>query len=96
MPSIQSILSALSLLAPLAAAQVGGVCEPLISQNNPISTKFTTQLTGTINSTIVVVPVNLTQARAIIPSQYPILTKQYQQWIPNLAADQYPVRIVVG
>ena len=94
MPSVQSIVSALSFLAPLAAGQIGGVCEPLISQNNPISTKFTTQTTGTINSTIIVIPVNYTQARAVIPSQYPILTKQYQQWMPNLGDDQYPVRIL--
>jgi hypothetical protein len=92
MPSLQSILSALSFIAPFAVAQIGGVCEPLISQKNPISGQYLKQTTGTINSTIVVIPVNYTQARAIIPAQYPILKKQYQQWLPNLAADQYPVR----
>src|ERR1700761_6818532 len=91
MPSFKSLLSALPFIAPFAAAQIGGVCEPIISQPNPIANQYTTQGTGTINSTIVVLPVNYTQARAIIPAKYGILKAQYQQWMPNLPADQYPV-----
>ena len=91
MPSLQSIVSTLSLLAPFAAAQIGPVCEPIIGQANPIATQFTKQTTGTINSTIIIAPIDIATARSIIPAQYPILTKQISAWMPSLPAGQYPV-----
>ena len=91
MPSFKSLLSALSLIAPFAAAQIGGHCEPLTQEPNPIAKQFTGQTTGTINSTIIVLPINFTLARSIIPSQYKILKKQYKAWMPDLPSDQYPV-----
>lgn len=64
-------------------------------QANPIGTKLKYRnyaSTGVVNGSTVILPITLTLARSIIPSQYPILTNQIKQWLPSLAADQYPVR----
>ena len=100
MQSFQFLLQALLLIAPFAAAQIGGVCDPKVpSQPNPIGTlakykNFPT--TGTVNGSVAMLPINYTLARSLIPSQYPILKAQYQAWLPSLHADKYPVRISIS
>ena len=61
------------------------------SSPNPIAAQYPSNATGTINGTIIVVPIPYTTARSIIPSQYPILTKAYQGLCPSLPKDQYPM-----
>ena len=91
MRSFQSLFFSL-LLAPLAAAQIGGVCnDPIQSQSNPLATRINF-VTGTTNGSTIVLPIDYTVARSLIPSQYPILQNQYKQWLPSLPANQYPVR----
>jgi len=98
MPSFLSLAYGLLAAAPLlelASAQINGVCPgPVVSSPNPIGTKQKYNRyasTGTVNGTYAIMPIPLTQARSMIPSQYPILQDQYQQLFPTLGADQYPL-----
>ena len=63
------------------------------SQPNPIVQQYPDQTTGTINGTVVVIPIPYSIARAAIPAQYPILIKQYQGWLPDLGQDMYPMML---
>lgn len=62
------------------------------SSPNPISSLYPNNVTGTINSTLSVVPIPYTLARSIIPAQYGILTKAYHSLLKGFPADSYPVR----
>ena len=76
-----------AVVAPLAAAQTcvtESLPNPIANESHPI--------TGTVNGTVAIVPISYDLARSIIPAQYPILKKQYQQWLPWLPEDHYPVR----
>jgi hypothetical protein len=96
--SLQSLAYGLLLAAPLASAQIGGVCPgAVISSPNPIAhqTRYDRfASTGTVNGTYAIMPISFDLARSMIPSQYPILTQQYKQWIPSLADDEYPVCLI--
>ena len=78
----QGSTSSLSLPPPLCTSS---------SSPNPIAAQYPQNVTGTINGTIIVVPIPLTLARSIIPSQYPILTQSYQSLLPSFPKDQYPM-----
>lgn len=91
MVSFHSFVAAIATLAPLAAAQINGVCnDPIASQSNPLSNRKNF-ITGTTNGTTIVLPIAYSAARNIIPAQYPILKKQYKQWLPTLKDNQYPM-----
>jgi cellobiose-specific phosphotransferase system component IIC len=62
------------------------------SSPNPIASLYPYNVTGTINSTISVVPIPYKLARSIIPSQHGILTKAYDELLPGFPPDSYPVR----
>ena len=81
-PLPQSSTNALSLPPPLCKSS---------SSPNPIAAQYPQNVTGTINGTILVVPIPLTLARTIIPAQYPILTQSYQSLLPTFPKDQYPM-----
>ncbi|KAF2624522.1 hypothetical protein BU25DRAFT_154964 [Macroventuria anomochaeta] len=57
---------------------------------NPIAHLYPGNATGTLNGTISVLPIPLTLARQLIPSQYTILTSAYQHLLPDFPADAYP------
>ncbi len=84
-----------AFLAPLALAQIQGHCDPIVP-SQPLPSAFALRYrnqptTGTVNGTIAILPISLTAARKIIPSQYPILTAQYKAWLGDaIADDQYP------
>lgn len=61
------------------------------SSPNPVAAMYPDQITGTINSTLSVVPIPYELARSIIPSQYKILTRAYQSLLPGFPKDKYPV-----
>ena len=91
MLSVKSLVTGLLALAPLAAAQIQGVCnDPLQTESNPLSNRKNF-ITGTTNGSTIVLPISYTVARSLVPSQYPILKSQYKKWLPSLPADQYPV-----
>ena len=87
-------LRLLALLAVVNAITIPGLssCQTR-SQPNPIAQTYPDQTTGTVNGSVIVLPIPLSIARAAIPSQYPILTKQYQQWLPGLGEDMYPAML---
>lgn len=66
------------------------------SQPNPIAQQYPNAPTGTFNATLAIVPIPLTTAREIIPSQYAILEDAYRALIPGFPADMYPVLMQAG
>ncbi|KAG9238671.1 hypothetical protein BJ875DRAFT_24797 [Amylocarpus encephaloides] len=66
---------------------------PFVSESspNPIGKLYPGNITGTLNGTIAVVPIPYKLARKIIPSQWGILTKAYQQLLPGFPKDSYPL-----
>lgn len=83
-----------SLLALLCTALVSADKTPQTCQTssspNPIAAQYFANITGTLNGTLAILPIPLSQARRIIPSQYEILTEQYQALLPDLPKDTYP------
>ncbi|CZR50661.1 uncharacterized protein PAC_00535 [Phialocephala subalpina] len=63
------------------------------SSPNPISSIYPNNITGTINSTLTVVPIPYTLARSIIPAEYGILTKAYHSLLREFPSDSYPLVI---
>lgn len=61
-----------------------------IDQPNPIAALFPNNATGTLNGTIAVLPIPLTLARKLIPSQYGILEHAYRELLPSFPAGMYP------
>lgn len=51
-----------------------------------------TEVTGTINGTMVVVPIPYSLARSIIPAQWGIITAAYESLLPDFPKNHYPVR----
>ena len=97
-----SLLIAAVLLAVCNAASQNLLCtapdlpglpSTVESSPNPIATLYPEHVTGTINGTIAVVPIPYLDARNIIPSQYGILTHQYESILPGFPAGHYPLII---
>ena len=87
------------LLAGLTAAELAAFLASVStdttnnSQPNPIARTFPNMTTGTINGSFVVLPLDYTVARAIIPSKYGILRHSIKAVLPFFPEDKYPVRI---
>jgi hypothetical protein len=60
-------------------------------QPNQVAEKHPNSATGTLNATLMVIPISMARARQLIPSQYPILEDDLRTAFPALAADTYPV-----
>ncbi|KAK6500473.1 hypothetical protein TWF481_010816 [Arthrobotrys musiformis] len=99
------VLSVLLGLLALPFQSEGGLIidinvPPLIppaseSQANPIWPLYPLGITATINSSIVVLPIPLTEARARIPAQYGILTAAYHELLPEWPTDMYALVVAV-
>jgi hypothetical protein len=89
---IVAALSALSIIkaAPLQERQFNTT---IVSESapNPIGRLYPTNITGTLNGTIIVVPIPFSLARSLIPEKFAILKQAYQSILPALPKDQYPV-----
>jgi hypothetical protein len=57
---------------------------------NPIASQFPANVTGTINSTLAILPLPIKLARSIIPEQYEILSDAWRELLPSLPKDMYP------
>jgi hypothetical protein len=64
-----------------------------LDQPNPIASIYPTNATGTLNGTIAVVPIPLSLARNIIPSQYRILEHAYRALLPDFPKGMYPAMV---
>lgn len=82
---------AVTTLATLTCSQStsGGTC---LTQTvpNPIYQEFPNNVTGVINTTIALIPIPYSRARAIIPSNYSILTDAYRSLLPFFPEELYP------
>jgi hypothetical protein len=65
------------------------------SQPNPLASKYPTDVTGTLNGTISILPLPMALARSIIPSKYTILTEGYRSLLPEFPKDMYPAILQV-
>lgn len=63
-----------------------------LSQPNPIPNYFPKGMTGVINGTYAVLPIDYELARSIIPRRYGILDAGIRRFLPYLPRDKYPVR----
>ncbi|KAI3391916.1 hypothetical protein diail_6618 [Diaporthe ilicicola] len=66
------------------------------SQPNPIAQQYADTPTGTLNTTLAIVPIPLATARKIVPSQHAILEGAYRSLMPDFPADMYPVLATAG
>ena len=62
------------IAASIVAATPAPACPPSRSQPDPIVPQYPTDVTGTVNGTLILLPVPLRIARAVVPRQYAILT----------------------
>jgi hypothetical protein len=63
------------------------------SQPNPIASQYPGNITGTVNATLVLLPIPFSLARSIIPAKYAILKDAYRSLLPNFPEDQYPAML---
>ncbi|KFZ18836.1 hypothetical protein V501_00990 [Pseudogymnoascus sp. VKM F-4519 (FW-2642)] len=85
---VACLLSAFALAVPTTSLSSPTHVD---SAPNPIGTLYPTDVTGTINGTIAVVPIPYSLARELIPSQYGILKKAYKSALPGFPRDMYPL-----
>ncbi|KAF2420527.1 hypothetical protein EJ08DRAFT_702464 [Tothia fuscella] len=65
-------------------------CPSIETQPNLLFTTKPDHVTGVMNGTWAVVPIEMPLARRIIPAEYKILEKSYRALMPDFPAGQYP------
>jgi len=74
----------------LAATLAVASAQESDSRPNPIWQTYPGNVTGTINSTIAILPIPYELARSIIPKKYGILKDAWTSFLPDLPKDMYP------
>lgn len=92
-PSIATI--AALLLSLLFGATADDSCSTG-SRPNPIAQQYPDDATGTLNTTLLVVPIPYETARQLVPAQWGILKHAYHALLPGFPADMYPVVLQAG
>ena len=96
--SLPSLISTDQLLAGISPAELAAFLASAStdttnnSQPNPIAKTFPNMTTGTINGSLIVLPLDYSVARAIIPSKYGILNQSIKAVLAFFPEDKYPVR----
>lgn len=94
LPSIATIGALLlSLLFRAAAAQDSCSSQ---SRPNPISEQYPDAPTGTLNTTLLVIPIPYETARQMVPAQWGILKHAYHALLPEFPRNMYPVVLQAG
>ncbi|KAK2630021.1 hypothetical protein QTJ16_000841 [Diplocarpon rosae] len=73
--------------------------EPIRSKEsspNPIKGLFPHDVTGNFNGTFIVVPIDYTLARSIVPAEWAINKDAYRSLLPDLPRDRYPLVVRAG
>ncbi|KAE9976186.1 hypothetical protein EG328_002738 [Venturia inaequalis] len=81
--------SLLPLLCVALGASAQGTCKSQ-SLPNPIASQYPQNVTGTLNGTLVILPIPMALARSMIPAKYNILTSAYRTLLPTLPEGMYP------
>jgi len=63
---------------------------------NPLYEMYPNNATGVLNTTLVIVPITLSEARRIIPSEFKILESAYREAMPDFPEGMYPVLVQAG
>lgn len=93
-PSRVTVLSLLALLGSVALALWWNQSDCVsLDHDNILADKYRHNITGVLNSTIVAVPIPLSEARQLIPPQWRILETAYRSMIPDFPPDMYPLII---
>ncbi|PSR85798.1 hypothetical protein BD289DRAFT_482497 [Coniella lustricola] len=71
-------------------------CTATSSQPNPIAQEYAQDVTGTLNATLAIVPIPLSTARELVPSQWTILEDAYRALLPAFPEGMYPVLMQAG
>lgn len=79
----------LALISTALAVEGSQSCRTS-SLPNPIASQYYANITGQINGTLAMLPIPISLARRIIPSEYEILSEQYEAMLPDLAKGMYP------
>ena len=87
------VLSVLSTVHSFSLDLCDQADSPADSQSspNPIAAAYPQNVTGTLNGTVIVVPIPFSVARSVIPAQYNIITQAYKNLLPGFPEDSYPV-----
>jgi hypothetical protein len=78
-----------TLLSVVAQEPAQDVCQTH-DLPNPIASLYPNNATGTLNGTVVLIPISLELARSIIPPQYRILEHAYRALLPSFPEGMYP------
>ncbi|TDZ40098.1 hypothetical protein C8035_v004863 [Colletotrichum spinosum] len=78
------------------AAQVPAPACTNVDQANPLHSQHPNNATGVLNITMAIIPIPMTTARQVIPSQYGILENALRAVMPNFPAGMYPVVVQAG
>ncbi|POS78829.1 hypothetical protein DHEL01_v202788 [Diaporthe helianthi] len=99
MPDIRifhiTTLATLVLSSVLLSISAQDTCSTS-SQPNPIAQQYPDLPTGTLNTTMAIVPIPLDTARGIIPQQYAILEGAYRALMPDFPAGMYPAFVTAA
>jgi hypothetical protein len=79
------------LALALALAQSIQTCTTSDAENT-IASNFLNDVSGALNATYAIVPIDYSLARSIIPSEYGILNGQMKKALPALPEGTFPVR----
>ena len=66
------------------------------SQPNPIAEQYPDLPTGTLNTTLAIIPIPLKKAKSILPPQWRIIERAYRELLPDFPKDMYPVFLQAG
>lgn len=66
------------------------------SKPNPIAAQYPDDATGTLNTTLLLVPIPYETAREMVPPQWGILNHAYDALLPDFPKDMYPVVLQAG
>lgn len=95
--TLPSLINSSQLLAGLTPAELAAFLASAStsttnnSQPNPIAKTFPNMTTGTINGSFVVLPLDYSVARTIIPRKYGILKQSIKTVLPFFPEDKYPL-----
>ena len=65
--------------------------QPCLSQPNPIAQQHPDLVSGNINGTTPILPIELSLAREVIPQSYRIMEHKYRELLPSFPEGMYPM-----